>query len=77
MCYLNRLRQVFFIFLLHIPLLSVNAFAANEDLIFDFKIHSPLELAPYNTQLLLKFFILKKAGQNGPSSNGSGLMILI
>ena len=54
MCYLNRLRQVFFIFLLHIPLLSVNAFAANEDLIFDFKIHSPLELAPYNTQLLLK-----------------------
>jgi len=33
-------------------LLSGNTFAENEDLLFNFKMHQPLELAPYNTQLL-------------------------
>lgn len=53
MRHINRFKQVIFLFLLHIPLLCVNTFAANEDLIFDLKMHQPLELAPYNTQLLL------------------------
>lgn len=53
MRYLNRFKRVILLFLLHIPLMNVNTFAANEDLIFDLKMHQPLELAPYNTQLLL------------------------
>ncbi len=51
---LNRYQKIIFLFLLHIPLLTVHGFAANEGLVFDFKMHQPLELAPYNTQLLFQ-----------------------
>ena len=38
--------------LILILLLSGNTFAADENLVFDLKTHQPLELAPYNTQLI-------------------------
>lgn len=38
--------------LILILLLSGPTFAANENLVFDLRMHQPLELAPYNTQLL-------------------------
>lgn len=49
----NRSNSFFiFLLLILILLLSGKTFAANENLVFDFKTHQPLELAPYNTQLL-------------------------
>lgn len=54
MRYLTRFKRIILLALLHITLLSVNVSAANEDLIFSFKTHQTLELAPYNTQLLLQ-----------------------
>lgn len=55
MRYLSWFKRIILLSLLHISLLSVNISAANnEDLIFSFKTHQTLELAPYNTQLLLQ-----------------------
>lgn len=53
MRYLTRFKRILLLSLLHISLLNVNVSAANEDLVFNFKTHQTLELAPYNTQLLL------------------------
>jgi hypothetical protein len=52
MRHLIRHKKILFLFLLYISLSTVNAFAVNKELIFDFKMHQPLELAPYNTQFL-------------------------
>lgn len=55
MRYLKGFRPtVVYLSLIFMLLLGGNTFAENEELLFDFKIHQPLELAPYNTQLLFQ-----------------------